>query len=103
MHSSGCSSPILARKGGKWTGGHLPLGYDLVDGCLVVNEEEAARVLQVFDWYMEGHSVHGIVAKCEDLQWRNKQWATKEGKMFGGHAQQRTHERQMEVRAPNAG
>jgi len=70
---------ILARKRGKWTGGHLPLGYDLEDGSLVVNEEEAARVRQVFEWYLEGHAVHGIVAKCEGLGWRNKDWATKEG------------------------
>jgi site-specific DNA recombinase len=34
---------VLARKRGKWTGGHLPLGYDLDAGCLVINDEEAAR------------------------------------------------------------
>ncbi|HEU0138520.1 MAG TPA: recombinase family protein, partial [Bryobacteraceae bacterium] len=56
---------ILARKRGKWTGGHLPLGYDLDDGNLVVNEEEAARVRQIFEWYLEGHSVFSIVANCE--------------------------------------
>ena len=33
---------VLARKRGKWTGGHLPLGYDLEAGCLVINDEEAA-------------------------------------------------------------
>jgi site-specific DNA recombinase len=82
---------ILARKRGKWTGGHLPLGYDLEDGCLVMNEEEAARVRQIFEWYLEGHSVHGIVAKCADLGWRNKEWATKEGKTFGGHPLRKCH------------
>ncbi|MCZ2079937.1 MAG: recombinase family protein [Bryobacterales bacterium] len=82
---------ILARKRGKWTGGHLPLGYDLEDGNLVINEEEAARVRQIFKWYLEGHSVHGIVAKCEGLGWRNKEWATKEGKTFGGHPMRKCH------------
>jgi site-specific DNA recombinase len=81
----------LARKRGKWTGGHLPLGYDLEDGCLVMNEAEAARVRQVFEWYLEGHSVHGIVAKCANLGWRNKEWATKEGKTFGGHPLRKCH------------
>ncbi|MBM4225334.1 MAG: recombinase family protein, partial [Gammaproteobacteria bacterium] len=52
---------VLARKRGKWTGGHLPLGYDLEAGKLVVNPEEAARVRQIFEWYMEDHSVFGIV------------------------------------------
>jgi site-specific DNA recombinase len=82
---------ILARKRGKWTGGHLPLGYDLEDGNLVINEAEAARVRQIFEWYLEGHSVHGIVAKCADLGWRNKEWATKEGKTFGGHPLRKCH------------
>lgn len=82
---------ILARKRGKWTGGHVPLGYDLVDGCLTINEEEAARVRQIFEWYLGGHSVHGIVAKCEDLGWRNKEWATKDGKTFGGHPLRKCH------------
>jgi len=68
----------MARKRGKWTGGHVPLGYDLVDGCLVINEEEAARVRQIFEWYLEGHSLHGIVAQCEGLGWRNKEWAASE-------------------------
>src|SRR5579885_2003884 len=82
---------VMARIRGKWTGGHLPLGYDLEDGNLIINEEEAARVRQVFDWYLQGHSVHGIVAKCEGLGWRNKQWATKEGKTFGGHPLRKCH------------
>jgi site-specific DNA recombinase len=59
----------LARKRGKWTGGHVPLGYDLDAGRLVVNPEEAARVRQIFEWYLEDHSVFGIVTKCEDLGW----------------------------------
>ena len=82
---------ILARKRGKWTGGHVPLGYDLVEGSLVINEEEAARVRQIFDWYLEGHSVHGIVAKCEGLGWRNKEWVTKESTTFGGHPLRKCH------------
>ena len=82
---------ILARKRGKWTGGHVPLGYDLEDGCLVINEEEAARAKQIFEWYLEGHSVHGIVAKCESLGWCHKQWETKEGKTFGGHPMRKCH------------
>jgi site-specific DNA recombinase len=82
---------VLARKRGKWTGGHLPLGYDLEDGNLVINEEEAARVRQVFEWYLEGHSVHGIVAKCEGFGWRNKEWTTSGGKTFGGHPLRKCH------------
>jgi site-specific DNA recombinase len=48
-------------------------------------------VRQIFEWYLEGHSVHSIVAKCEGLGWRNKQWATKEGKDYGGHPMRKCH------------
>lgn len=82
---------ILARKRGKWTGGHLPLGYDLEDGRLILNEEESARVRQIFEWYLESHTVHSIVANCEGRGWRNKQWATKEGKTYGGHPMRKCH------------
>jgi site-specific DNA recombinase len=82
---------VLARKRGKWTGGHLPLGYDLDANCLVVNSEEADRVRQIFEWYLEGHTVYGIVAKCADLGWHNKQWTTKDGKLYGGHPMRKCH------------
>jgi site-specific DNA recombinase len=64
---------VLARKRGKWTGGHLPLGYDLDAGCLVINDAEAPRVRQIFEWYLEGQTVYGIVAKCADLGWAGPQ------------------------------
>jgi site-specific DNA recombinase len=82
---------VLARKRGKWTGGHLPLGYDLEAGCLVLNGEEAARVRQIFEWYLEGQTVFGIVAKCADLGWHNKQWTTRDGKVYGGHPMCKCH------------
>jgi site-specific DNA recombinase len=82
---------VLARKRGKWTGGHLPLGYNLEAGCLVVNAEEADRVRQIFEWYLEGQTVYGIVAKCADLGWHNKQWTTKDGKVYGGHPMCKCH------------
>lgn len=41
-----------ARRKGKWTGGITPLGYDLVDHRLVVNESEAERVREIFRQYL---------------------------------------------------
>ena len=82
---------VLARKRGKWTGGHVPLGYDLEAGRLVVNPDEAARVRQIFEWYMEDQSVFGIVAKCADLGWNNKRWKTREGPIYGGHPLRKCH------------
>ena len=84
---------VAARKRGKWTGGHLSLGYDLdaAGGRLLLNSAEAKQVRQIFEWYLEGQSVFGIVAKCGDLGWRNKQWTTREGKVYGGHGMRRCH------------
>lgn len=37
---------------GKWNGGFAPYGYQLVDGQLEVNEEEAAAIRVIFDQYV---------------------------------------------------
>ena len=34
---------------GKWNGGFAPYGYKLVDGALVINEEEAVAIRTIFD------------------------------------------------------
>ena len=38
---------------GMWMGGKVPLGYDVRDRKLVVNEAEAARVRRVFELFAE--------------------------------------------------
>lgn len=82
-----------ARKRGKWTGGHLILGYDLdsTNGRLVINSEEAERVRSIFGWYLEGESIFSIVAKASQLGWRNKQWTTRASKLYGGLALRKSH------------
>jgi site-specific DNA recombinase len=84
---------VAARKKGKWTGGHLILGYDLDPrgGRLTVNAEEAERVRQVFNLYLEGSSVLEIVRRLDRLGWRNKQWTTRDGKPYGGSPLRRCH------------
>lgn len=84
---------VAARKKGKWTGGHLILGYDLDPRAsrLVVNPVEAEQVRSMFEWYLGGESIIGIAAKAHERGWRNKQWTTREGKPYSGHALRRTH------------
>ena len=74
---------VAARKKGKWTGGHLILGYDLDPrgGRLIVNPEEAERVREIFRLFLEGASVLDIVRKLDRLGWRNKQWTTQNGRL----------------------
>ena len=42
-----------SRARGMWMGGKVPLGYDVRDRKLVVNEAEAARVRRVFEGFAE--------------------------------------------------
>ena len=42
-----------SRKKGMWMGGFVPLGYDVKDRKLVVNEAEAATVRMIFERFIE--------------------------------------------------
>ncbi len=84
---------VAARKKGKWTGGHILLGYDLDSraGKLTVNLEEAERIREMFRLYLEGTQVTEIVHRFDKLGWRNKQWTTQDGKPYGGSPLRRCH------------
>jgi len=49
-----------SRRKGKWTGGSSPLGYDVVDRKLVVNEVEAALVRRIYDLYLDKRSAVAV-------------------------------------------
>jgi DNA invertase Pin-like site-specific DNA recombinase len=49
---------------GMWMGGKVPLGYDVRDRKLVVNEAEAARVRRVFELFAETGSGIETVRRC---------------------------------------
>jgi hypothetical protein len=44
---------LASRRKGLWMGGHPPLGYDIADRCLIVNETEAVLVRRIFTRYAE--------------------------------------------------
>ena len=48
-------------KQGKWHGGgNRPTGYDYIDGSLVINEYEAMQIRELFDLFLNGHSLKSI-------------------------------------------
>jgi site-specific DNA recombinase len=51
-----------SRKKGLWMGGPPPLGYDVRDKKLVVNEAEARTVRQLFEAYLELGSTRALAA-----------------------------------------
>jgi len=55
-----------AMKSGIVFGSNRILGYDLVDKKLVVNKNEEKIVKKIFQWYIDGESLHGIVRRLED-------------------------------------
>jgi len=55
-----------ARRKGKWTGGYIPLGYDVKDHRLVINEAEAEVVRELFSSYLETRSALKLVELLND-------------------------------------
>jgi site-specific DNA recombinase len=66
-----------SRKRGMWMGGFVPLGYDVKDRKLVVNEAEAALVRDIFERFIQLGSVTLVV---RGLQAEER--LTKRGKPF---------------------
>jgi site-specific DNA recombinase len=75
-----------AKRKGKWTGGFLPLGYDLDahGGRLMVNVEEAQRVAAIFELFAKLHSVDATVAELQQRGWTTKSWVTAKDKPHAG-------------------
>lgn len=63
---------LATRKRGHWTGGYTPLGYDLADRRLIVNESEAAVVREAFDLFLEKRSIIGTVRELNERGRRSK-------------------------------
>ncbi len=74
-----------ARRKGKWAGGFPILGYDIAPSRrLIVNEPEAAQVREIFDIFLDSHSIMSTVEILNDRGWLTKTWTAKNGKIKGG-------------------
>lgn len=73
-----------SRQKGMWMGGTIPLGYDVKDRELVVNEAEAKIVRKIFEAYLRAGTVSEVQ---DDLRRRNvlsKRWTSSTGRTRGG-------------------
>ncbi|MGE3744200.1 MAG: recombinase family protein [Sphingomonadaceae bacterium] len=61
-----------SKKKGMWMGGVVPLGYDVVDRKLVVNEREAETVRYIMRRYLELGSVRDLVEALDQEGIRSK-------------------------------
>ena len=75
-----------ARKKGRWTGGCPVLGYDVDPrgGRLLVNEDEATLVREIFRLYAASPSLTKVVQELDRLGWRRKSWTRRDGVLREG-------------------
>jgi site-specific DNA recombinase len=70
-----------ARRKGKWVGGTPVLGYDVDPrgGRLLVNEQEAQHVREIFELYRRHRSLESVAEELARLGWKTKSWKSKRG------------------------
>lgn len=79
-------SMAAGRRRGLFLGGRVPLGYDLVDGRLQINRDEADRVRSTFELYVQRQSLLAVVDELARRGWRTKTYRAKSGRVFPGRA-----------------
>jgi DNA invertase Pin-like site-specific DNA recombinase len=77
-----------SKRKGLWVGGTLPLGYHMKDDKVVVIEDEAERVRQIYRRYLELGGVNALVRDLRERNIRTKSrllatGATRGGILFG--------------------
>ncbi|MGE0665789.1 MAG: recombinase family protein [Sphingomonadales bacterium] len=80
-----------SKKKGMWMGGLPPLGYDVKEKRLVVNETEAAAVRQIFDLYKALGTVRTLRDELERLGITTKARHDRTGRDTGGRCFTRGH------------
>jgi site-specific DNA recombinase len=73
-----------SKKKGMWMGGHVPKGYDRVEGKLIVNAEEAIAVQNIFLAYLECGCVRKLAERLKHSGIRSKRWTSSTGRQRGG-------------------
>jgi DNA invertase Pin-like site-specific DNA recombinase len=69
-----------SRRKGMWMGGTPPLGYDVRDRKLVVNEKEAELVRLIFRRFLRIGSVTKLAQELRCAGYTTKSWTTQDGK-----------------------
>ena len=73
-----------SKKKGMWMGGHIPMGYDLHEGALVINEAEAIQIREIYAQYLKFGSVFDLHEYLKRTTIRSKIRASSTGRTFGG-------------------
>lgn len=73
-----------SKRKGMWMGGIVPLGYDLEDRRLVVNQDEAKRVLEIYRTYLKLGCVAKLKSKLDRTGVKSKIRVSQAGRKSGG-------------------
>jgi site-specific DNA recombinase len=74
-----------SKRRGMWMGGVVPLGYDVVDRKLVINEQEAETVRYIFKGYLVVKSVQSLKGHLDASGIFSKRRIRKDGTETGGN------------------
>lgn len=80
-----------SKKKGMFMGGGYPLGYDLQDHELVINETEAAKVREIFELYLQLKCARRLTAEVAKRGYRTKLRISENGRKTGGLPLIRSH------------
>jgi site-specific DNA recombinase len=75
-----------SKKKGMWMGGPVPLGYDVTDKKLIINERESAQVQRIFDLYLSLDNVRVLKGELDALNIRTKRQVYRTGREVGNCA-----------------
>jgi DNA invertase Pin-like site-specific DNA recombinase len=73
-----------SKKKGMWMGGMPPLGYDVKDRKLVVNDKEARTVVDIYRRYLALKSVHALKDDLAEAGIKSKRRVRPDGTEYGG-------------------
>jgi site-specific DNA recombinase len=80
-----------SKKKGMWMGGSPPMGYDVIDRHLVVNETDAATIRTVFALYLEMGSVPALLDRLQQDGIRTAARYSARGNHYGNRPFTRGH------------
>jgi site-specific DNA recombinase len=73
-----------SKRKGMWMGGIPPLGYDVKDRRLVINEIEAAIVRDIFEGFSKARSITSVVYQVREKGYRTKTFTSQKGNVREG-------------------
>ena len=80
-----------SKKTGWWMGGVPPLGYDVENRQLIINEQEAQEVRHLFHRYVAVRSVSALMKELREEGRRTKVYRSRGGRVSGGRPFSRGH------------